>query len=478
MKEKKTLAVVKGIIKVFFFLGIFVFLFIGAELVLKLNMGHRGSDSVKGLYEEEENSIEVLFIGASTMFCTADPLVLYEEYGIASYDYGSSSQPFELSYLFMQEALKTQKPKVIALEMLSVCKELDVNKADNLNYGITDMKLSEEKISGLMDMFRNDKGMGLSYLIPMVQYKDRWQELEREDFIGGYESYANYTKGAYTPDKVAETALDFSSYYEEKEAVIPERNREIFCRMVKLCQENNIELLLFKAPNVGWNIGETKAVEELAEEYDLPFIEFYSLMDELSIDQQQDFRDNSHFNRYGSEKASRYIGSYLKEHYDLTDYRMMDRENSWDVALKNRTHDRRNEAMGKIASLPDYMSAIPYDGHTVVFSVTGDVGSMEEFIRELARGFGLEEEKLLAGGSFAVECGTGISGLIGPGDGEWNWEKEHDHMKLTGYSITYNREVYQLVDHGLTILIYDNDWGQLVDVAGFNVYDLARAVRP
>lgn len=478
MKEKKNLAAVKGIIKVFLFLGIFGFLFIRAEQVLKLNMGHRGSDSVKGFYEEEENSIEVLFIGASTMFCTADPLVLYEEYGIAAYDYGSSSQPFELSYLFMQEALKTQKPKVIALEMLSVCKELDVNKADNLNYGITDMQLSGEKILGLMDMFRNDKGMGLSYLIPMVQYKDRWQELTREDFTDGYESYDNYTKGAYTPDKVADAALDFSSYYEEKEAVIPERNREIFSRMVKLCRENDIELLLFKAPNVGWNIGETKAVQELAEEYDLPFIEFYSLLDDLSIDRQQDFRDNSHFNRYGSEKASRYLGSYLKEHYDLTDYRMTDRENSWDKALKDRAHDRRNEALGKIASLPDYMSALPYDGHTVVFSVTGDVGSMEDFIRELAGAFGLEEEKLLAGGSFAVENGTCISGLIGPGDGEWKKELGRDYLKLTGYSITYNREIYQLADNGLTILVYDDQWDQLTDIAGFEEYDPAHAVRP
>lgn len=478
MQEKKTLTIVRGMIKIFLFLGIFVFLFIGAEQTLKLNMGHRGSDSVKGLYEEEENSIEVLFVGASTMFCTADPLVLYEEYGIAAYDYGSSSQPFELSYLFMQEALKTQKPKVIALEMLSVCKELDVNKADNLNYGITDMKLSGEKISGLMDMFRNDKGMGLSYLIPMVQYKDRWQELTREDFIGGYESYANYTKGAYTPDKVAEAALDFSSYYEEKEAVIPERNREIFHRMVKLCRENDIALLLFKAPNVGWNIGETKAVQELAEEYDLPFIEFYSLLDELSIDRQQDFRDNSHFNRYGSEKASRYLGSYLKEHYDLTDYRMTDRENSWDMALQYRERDRRNEQMSRLQSLPEYMEQIPYEGHTVAFSVAGDVSGMEDFLREVAKAFGLNEEKVLAGGSFAVENGVCTSDMIGPEDGEWNWEKEHDHMKLTGYSITYNRETYQLVDDGLTILIYDNDWGQLVDVAGFDAYDPAHAVRP
>lgn len=482
MQEKKTLTIVRGMIKIFLFLGIFVFLFIGAEQTLKLNMGHRGSDSVKGLYEEEENSIEVLFVGASTMFCTADPLVLYEEYGIAAYDYGSSSQPFELSYLFMQEALKTQKPKVIALEMLSVCKELDVNKADNLNYGITDMKLSGEKISGLMDMFRNDKGMGLSYLIPMVQYKDRWQELEKADFIGDYESYRNYAKGAYTPDKVAETPLDFSTYYDQEDTEetceLPQRNIEVFEKMLALCKENGAELLLFKSPNIGWKIGQTKAVEKLAEQYDVPFLNFYPLMGELSIDQQQDFRDNTHFNRYGSEKASKYLGSYLKEHYDLTDYRDMDSENSWDMALKDRAHDRANEAMSRISALPEYMAQLPYKGHTVVYQVSGDVSEMEEFLRGLANAFALDEKQLLEGGSFAVQNDTCVSGLITPSDGEWSMELDTNSLKLTGYSITYNRETYQLVDDGLTILIYDNDWGQLVDVAGFDAYDPAHAVRP
>ncbi len=479
MDGKKTLTIVKGIAKIILFLGIFGFLFAKSEQILKLNMGHRGTDSVKGFYEEKENSIEVLFVGASTMFCTADPLVLYEEYGIAAYDFGSSAQPFELSYLFMQEALKTQKPKVIGLEVLSIFNELDANKAENLNYGVTDMPMSRQKAEGLLDMFRHDKGMGISYMIPMVQYKDRWQELEKDDFLKTYESYDNYAKGAYTPDKIAEQPLDFSSYYEEEEAVIPERNREIFHRMVNLCRENDMELFLFKAPNIGWNIGQTKAVQQLADEYDLPFMEYYSLLDELDVDYQNDFRDNTHFNRTGSRKASLYLGKYLKEHYELTDYRALDVENSWDIALKNREHDRNNEQMSKIQSLPEYMSAIPYENRTIAFSVTGDVSGMEEFLREMAKAFGLEEEKLQKGGSFVIENGQCISGLVSPGDKEWNWESGNDdYIKLTGYSITYNREVYQLVDNGLTIMIYDNDWKQFVDVAGFDAYDPAHAVRP
>ena len=468
----------KAVGKTILFLGILGVLLFGIQEILKLNMGHRGTDSVKGFYEEEENSIEVLFVGASTMFCTADPLVLYENYGIASYDYGSSAQPFELSYLFMQEALKTQKPKVIALEMLSVVKELKPDQAENLNYGVTDLQFSVEKASALNEMFRGDKGAGLSYLIPMAQYKDRWQELEKEDFLKEYESYANYAKGAYTPDKVAEAPLDFSSYYEEEECQLPERNVETFEKMVRLCEENGIELLLFKSPNIGWNIGQTKAVAKLAAEYDVPFLDFYPLLEELDIDYQQDFRDNTHFNRYGSEKASIYLGSYLKEHYELTDYRAMDAENSWDIALQNRAHDRANEAMSRIEGLPDYMAAIPYEGHTVAFNVTGDVSGMEEFVRELAKAFGLEEDALLEGGSFVVKDGVCTSGLIDTSSREKSVELDTNSLKLTGYSLTYNREMYQLVDDGITIFLYDNDWKQFVDTAGFDVYDPAHAVRP
>ena len=134
--------------------------------------------------------------------------------------------------------------------------------------------------------------------------------------------------------------------------------------------------------------------------------------------------------------------------------------------------------MAKTEGLPDYMARIPYDRHTVVFSVTGDTGPMADFLQELAAAFGLDQEKILAGGSFAVRDRTCISGLIGTDDRPWRWEQGADTMLLTGYSITYNREMYQLVDDGLTILIYDDAWEELVDVAGFDAYDPAHARRP
>lgn len=331
LKAKNTITL---ILKLVIFFLLFAFLFTGAQNILKLKMGHRGTDNVKGFYEIPEKSVDVLFIGASTCFCTVDPLELYEDHGITSYDFTSSVQPFELSLLFMEEAMKTQKPKVIGLELLSLFKELDESNMDNLNYGLTDLPFSLTKAKGVADMFRDDLGTGLAYLIPMVQYKDRWQELTKED-IKPWED--PLTMGAYTPDTISEEPIDFSDYGDEPDTKdVPERNREIFLRMLDLCKKNDIELFCFKSPNVGWKLGETKGARAICEEFGIPFIDYFSLMDELDIDASKDFRDTSHLNRTGSEKASEYMGRFLKENYSLSDERGTVRGEPWKRALEHR----------------------------------------------------------------------------------------------------------------------------------------------
>ena len=481
--NKKWLGSIRTAAGILVFLVIFAVLFLSIQDTLKLKMGHRGTDSVKGFYEEEEDSVEVLCLGASTAWCTVDPLVLYEEYGIAAYDFGSSAQPFELTAAFLEEAFRTQHPKVVCLEMLSLCKPFEERNAENLNYGLTDLRFSGVKAKRVSEMFPQDKGKAVSYLIPMVQYKDRWQELEKKDFIGEYESYANYAKGAYTPDKIADAPLDFTYYFENtgaEAAEIPGRNREVFDRMVKLCEENGAELLLFKAPNGGWTMEETKAVENLVAEYGLPFVNFFDLLDTLQIDLQQDFRDNSHFNRYGSAKASSYFGQYLKDHYELTDYRLSEAENSWDIALCNRERDRANEALAKTDNLAEYLGRLSYRGYTVIYSVAGDTTGKEEFLQGLAEGFGpVTLEDMQAGVTFAVVNGECRPELVCTGNQTADSARAGsrtakldlgigDVAELTPYSITYNHKMYNLVDNGIVILVYDNEWNRLVDIAGFD----------
>ncbi|MDE6055482.1 MAG: hypothetical protein K2G55_17395, partial [Lachnospiraceae bacterium] len=102
---------------------------------------------VNGFYAEKKNDIDMIVIGSSNSFCTVDPVTLYEEYGIAAYDFGSSSQPMNISVLYIKEALKTQKPKVVALEvnMMTGGSIHSINEA-GLRWGYTDIPLSFDKL--------------------------------------------------------------------------------------------------------------------------------------------------------------------------------------------------------------------------------------------------------------------------------------------------------------------------------------------
>ena len=65
MRFGKVWSLGKSLGKTALFLLLLFGLFLKAEQILKLDMGHRGTDNVNGFYAEEENSVEVLFIGSS-----------------------------------------------------------------------------------------------------------------------------------------------------------------------------------------------------------------------------------------------------------------------------------------------------------------------------------------------------------------------------------------------------------------------------
>ena len=56
-------------------------------------MGHRGTDNVNGFYAEPEKQYRGALYRLQYDSFARHPLVLYEEYEITSYDFGSSAQP-------------------------------------------------------------------------------------------------------------------------------------------------------------------------------------------------------------------------------------------------------------------------------------------------------------------------------------------------------------------------------------------------
>lgn len=319
---------------------VFFFLFIGFVLLItgKIVRAKFIGDSttiVNGFYVEKKNDIDVVVIGSSNSFCTVNPLVLYEEYGIAAYDFGSSSQPMNISVLYLKEAFKRQKPKVVALEInMMVGDSINSKNEAGLRWGYTDIPLSVDKLQCIYQSVGAVDAEFFSYVFPVFRYHNRWKELSKIDYTYFYQDKTNYTKGYLETQSVTQQAVRLSDYDYEGEAWIGDANIACLDEMAALCKKNDAELLLFKSPKENWHRYETQAIQELADERGLLFVDYNALYHdgEISFDTTADFRDGDHLNDFGAAKVSSHLGAYLKEHYELPDRREDGGSNSWDNA--------------------------------------------------------------------------------------------------------------------------------------------------
>ena len=303
---------------------------------------------VDGFYAEKKNDIDLIVIGSSNSFCTVDPLVLYEEYGIAAYDFGSSSQPMNISALYLREALKTQKPRVVALEINMMTSDSISSRGEpGLRWGFTNIPLSADKLKCIYQSVGEVNAEYFTYVFPVFRYHSRWKELSRTDYTYFYQHKTNYTKGYLETQAVSEETINLTDYNFEGEAWIAEENVTYLDEIAQLCKQNNAQLLLFKSPRESWHRYETEAVRALADARGLKFVDFNELYSDgkIELDMAADFRDSQHLNDSGARKVTSYLGRFIKENYELPDRRNEAEPNSWDAACTYRQRKGWQEYM-------------------------------------------------------------------------------------------------------------------------------------
>ena len=101
---------------------------------------------------------------------------------------------------------------------------------------------------------------------------------------------------------------------------------DYFDRIVALCRENDVQLVLVKAPTDSWRYPWYEEYEAqmtaLAECYDVPYYNFLEDFEAIGLDLTTYTYDAGlHLNVYGAEKLSVWFGQILTEQYALTDGR-------------------------------------------------------------------------------------------------------------------------------------------------------------
>ncbi len=302
---------------------VFCILFSGVTYVLR----HKGEAEIPlSFYEEEKNSLDIVFIGSSHSMCSIFPMDLYNDWGIASYVFASSAQVTAQSYYQLQAALEWQTPKLIVLDVSGVTYDSKIGSEEYTHVQIDNMKFSMVKYEAVFDLFEPEDR--LEYIFNIIRFHTRWKEIEKEDFL----PVTSLTKGAVVSTTTKEQVFE--------NTVLPEDKVELYevadtylRKSIELCQEKDIAVLLYNAPSCAsvQSILQYNKVADIAEEYGLQYVNSLYLTEEIDLDPATDFRDASHCNAYGAKKVTGYLGAYLTEHYDLPDRRQDPAYAAWDT---------------------------------------------------------------------------------------------------------------------------------------------------
>ncbi|MEG2769361.1 MAG: hypothetical protein RR902_00920, partial [Oscillospiraceae bacterium] len=103
---------------------------------------------------------------------------IFEKCGITGYSFASPGQKMLTSSYYVKEALKYQKPKVMVIEthLLLADFKTSFNRAA-LDY----MRFSKDKIDAIQAADEQGETLA-SYMITMLRYHARWENLGKIDF--------------------------------------------------------------------------------------------------------------------------------------------------------------------------------------------------------------------------------------------------------------------------------------------------------
>ncbi len=259
--------------------------------------------------QEEAHSVDVLFLGLTHMYCAVIPAVFNQETGWTSYILAGPQQTPAVTYYYLKEALKTQSPSLVCLEVTGMV-------FGNNNYDITNIGYMPYSGNRLLAALRGAAPEDwLSLLFPLYAYHSRWEETglssiavpradEVVDPLAGftYRDTATEEDTALRPrdTDVTQEIFDYNLIYLQK--------------IIDLCREEHIDLQLFVAPTCQY-IPDQWMDRLLASIGDNDLMDYSKDPDSLGMERPAHFFDPRHLNVYGARHFTGILAEDLTRRY-------------------------------------------------------------------------------------------------------------------------------------------------------------------
>jgi len=299
------------------FLLLVIVMLLSAWLVLDRKTACNYTRSVQGFFNEEENSMEVLFFGSSHMYCSMDPKVLKAETGLESYVLASQQQPLNATYHYIKSAFETQQPKLVVLELLMANQKPEWASEAVLRDCIDPMPWRHGKVELIKELVPEEKRG--SYYFNLLKYHGRWKELSGEDFDFSYLDGHDADRGFIRFTLSRPSAAAQLSYQGVQAKPLFDECETQLLRIKELVESEGAQLAFILMPYEGAeeDAASFVAMHEFARQQGLELLDFNLIFDETGLDGSSDYFDADHLNAFGAEKATRRFAQWALEKFDL-----------------------------------------------------------------------------------------------------------------------------------------------------------------
>jgi hypothetical protein len=466
---------------------LFISLFIFSTNLLKYKIIAKPDDitaKVQGFYAEPKNSLDVVNIGSSHVYCGINPSILWDDYGITSYDFSSSGQTLWLSYSYIKEALKYQSPKVVVLDVYCARFEGEYESEGINRRNLDFLKFSKNKIEAIENSVPKEER--LYYYINFMKYHNNWKNINKSSFqMWGDEKnpYKGYSVTFENKLKNISGNPNISNIKEQ--SPIPTKSLEYLNKIIQLSKEKGFKLVLIDTPYLLTENDQKvyNSVAEIAKKNDIPFINYNLLYNEIGFDSRTDMLDDGHNNSLGAEKVTKYLGEYLKKNYNFDDKRSNTEYKYWDADAEYYKREKEAHFLSQETDIYKYFDKINDSRYIKIISARDEASNRidDELVNKFHE-LGLNKDLK---GKFRWSYLSIIDGnkviyedcSETPLSSEVNIDKVNIRSTSKGMgfgdmsSIKIDGIENSCNSRGLNIVVYDKVLGRVIDSVCFDTYD-------
>lgn len=313
-----------------------------------------GADCIKErfncFYEQEDDTMDAIFIGASGIDRYWVAPQAYEDTGITVFNFTSSSLPVVTIKYMIKEALKTQDPELLIIDLRTTYKSPD-GIAETFIRRVTDnMKWSENRldcIDASLDYLRKADNEidedDPSWYFSFLKYHSRWAGgITTRDLVDPAPSTDYMGYAAHQPNIYKMKDLGDVEPVTDREPLDPD-TEDLIVDLCEYLDTLDQEVLFIETPNAPIYDEEVRinTAKDLVASMGHEVLDCQDerIYEEMGLDFSTDFYNAGHTNIVGALKFTKWMQEYLIENYDLPDRRGDERYSAWESSYRSYSED-------------------------------------------------------------------------------------------------------------------------------------------